>query len=186
VNEQIRRAIDTCREFIDRRDDALALPREAAHFVYALVLSRGARNCVEIGTSYGYSGLWIAAAANMGGGKLITIDRAPHKHEAARRFFAEAGLADAVELHLGEALDVLSTIRGPIDFVLNDADKENVVNYFDLLADQLTPGGVFVTDNLMTHPQIATTLLPRIKGDDRFFTTTVPIGNGMELTVRLR
>jgi predicted O-methyltransferase YrrM len=83
-------------------------------------------------------------------------------------------------------LDLLPDVDGPIDFVLNDADKENAVAYFDLVAGKLAPGGVFLTDNITTHPQLGATLLPHIRRDARFFTTTVPVGNGMELTVRRR
>ena len=186
MNEKVAAAIKACRAFIDQQDDALALPPEGAQFAHALVLSGAARCCVEIGTSYGYSGLWIGAAAQANGGKLITIDKEQRKSDIARAYFADAGIADVADVRTGLALDLLPAVDGPIDFVLNDADKENAVAYFDLVADKLAPGGVFLTDNITTHPQLGETLLPHVRRDARFFTTTVPVGSGMELTVRRR
>ena len=113
MNDATRRSIQTCRRFIDGQDDALALPEASAQFCHAMVLARGAKRCLEIGTSYGYSALWIASAMaeapNPGvGSRLITIDHDPCKTQAAREHIGAAGLADRVEFWTGTALDLLA------------------------------------------------------------------------------
>jgi predicted O-methyltransferase YrrM len=185
MNAQIRNTLDELERFMAGTDDALALPREAASFVHALILARGAQHVVEIGTSYGYSGIWIAAALAETGGCLISVDRDVGKTEAARENFASAGLTEIVQLRHGEAVEVLSSLAGPIDFVLNDADKENCVRYIEMLAPKLVPGAVVLTDNTITHAAELSVYLRWIREHRDFYSTPVSIGNGMELSVKL-
>jgi predicted O-methyltransferase YrrM len=166
--------------------DANPVPREAGAFIHALILAGGAKRAVEIGTSYGYSGLWIASALKENGGRLITIDRDPRKTESARTAFESAGLLDRIELRTGSAADVLPTIEGPIDFVLNDADKENCRRYVELIVDKLADRAVVLTDNTLTHPEQLARFLAWIRGRADFYSAHVPIGNGMEMSVRRR
>ena len=133
MNARVREAIERLERFMATVDDAKAIPREAAEFVHALVLATGAESAVEIGTSYGYSGTWIAAALADTGGRLVTIDHDPRKSSAASDNFAAAGLLDHVNIRTGEAREILPSIKGPVDFVLNDADKENLIPYVELL-----------------------------------------------------
>ena len=107
MNNALKLTIEQCRKFIEGRDDALALPPESASFAHALVLSRGAKRCLEIGTSYGYSGLWIGGAAQQHDGKLITIDIDQRKSDIAAAYFADAGLGPVVECMTGRAVDVI-------------------------------------------------------------------------------
>ncbi len=165
-------------------DDALALPRVSAEFVHALVLGTGARRVVEIGTSYGYSGLWIAWALAQNDGSLITIDNEPRKSDAARANFAEAGLSKYVDVRTGKAAEILPSLKGPIDFVLNDADKENCRLYVELLLKKLADRAVVVTDNIDSHAEELAGFMAWIRRHDSFFSTPVPVGSGMELSVK--
>lgn len=186
INDRIHGVIERLEAFMETVDDALPLPREAAEFVHALTLALRARVAVEIGTSYGYSGLWIASAVAYRGGKLITIDHDERKTEAARRTFEEAGLADAVEFKTGKALDLLGDINDPIDFVLNDADKANCGEYARILAPKLSERGVLLTDNTRTHADELADFIQWIRKRAEFVSTGIPIGNGMELSVQCR
>lgn len=184
VPNRIQSVITELEHFMSRHDDALNLPRQGAEFIHALVLAGGCRQAVEIGTSYGYSGLWIASALAESGGSLITIDRERRKSDIARERFDEAGLAHLVDVRTGRAADLLLAIDGPIDFVLNDADKENCIRYVEILAGKLSERAIVVTDNTTTH---AVELGPFLQWLDRrpdFFTVNVPIGNGMALAVK--
>jgi predicted O-methyltransferase YrrM len=165
-------------------DDAYAVPREAGAFMHALILATGAKRAVEIGTSYGYSGLWIASALAQTGGKLITIDRNAQKTAAARSAFEEAGLAPIIEQRTGSALEILPELSGPFDFALNDADKENCIRYVELLSQRMSPRGVILTDNTLTHADQLAGFVAWVRGREEFYSTRVPIGNGMEMTVR--
>jgi predicted O-methyltransferase YrrM len=184
MNERVRDTIDRLERFMTTVDDAKAIPREAAQFVHALVLATGATSAIEIGTSYGYSGTWIAAALADTGGRLITIDHDPRKAAAAAENFAAAGLLDRVDIRTGEARDILEAVQTPVDFVLNDADKENLIPYVELLFDHLTDRSVILTDNTLTHPEQLADFLGWIRRHEDFRSAQVPVGNGMEMSVK--
>lgn len=184
MHARARDTIERLERFMTTVDDAKAIPREAAEFVHALVLATGATSVVEIGTSYGYSGTWIASALAVTGGRLITIDHDPRKSSAAAENFAEAGLLDHVDVRTGEARDVLEAIHTPIDFVLNDADKENLISYVELLFEHLNDRGVLLTDNTLTHPKQLANFLGWVRRHEGFRSAHVPVGNGMEMSVK--
>ena len=186
MNKRVIECIDRLERFMGTVTDANPLPREAGAFVHALILATGAKRAVEIGTSYGYSGLWIASALAVNNGMLITIDHDPRKSEAARGAFDSAGLSEFVELQTGSATDVLATIKGPIEFVLNDADKENCQCYVELLTEKLSDRAIVLTDNTLTHSEQLAGFLAWIRGRSDYFSTHVPVGNGMEMSVRIR
>lgn len=167
-------------------EDALALPKEAAEFVHALILATNAKHALEIGTSYGYSGLWIASALGENGGKLITIDRDPRKLDAARKAFASAGLLESIDLRAGSALDILPSLTGPFDFVLNDADKANCRRYVESLLDRLSDRALILTDNTRTHATELAEFVRWMRARADFVSVGIPIGNGMELSVKRR
>lgn len=185
MDVKIMKVIERLERFMGTVDDALAIPREAAEFTYALLLSRNAGRAVEIGTSYGYSGLWIGAAVARNGGKLITIDHDSRKADEARSNFAAAGLQDHIETRTGGALSLLAGIDGPIDFVLNDADKENCRKYVELLAPKLSDRAIVLTDNTSTHAAELAGFRSWIKKRPDFVSATLPIGNGMEMSVKV-
>ncbi|MCO6438835.1 MAG: class I SAM-dependent methyltransferase [Phycisphaerae bacterium] len=182
--QRVQTVLAELEHFMSRTDDALNLPRESAEFVHALVLSRGCRRVVEIGTSYGYSGIWIASGLAASGGQLITIDRERRKTDTARVRFEEAGLSHVVDFRVGRAVDLLPAIDGPIDFVLNDADKENCIRYVEILAEKLSERAILLTDNTTSHATQLAPFLEWIHRRDDFFTVIVPIGNGMALSVK--
>jgi len=184
MDKRVIECIERLERFMGTVTDANPVPREAGAFIHALVLATGAKRAVEIGTSYGYSGLWITSALRENNGRLITIDHDPRKSEAARRAFESAGLLDRIKLRTGSAEDVLPTIEGPIDFVLNDADKENCKRYVDLIVDTLADRAIVLTDNTLTHPEQLANFLAWIRGRPDFCSAHVPVGNGMELSVR--
>ncbi len=184
MTERVRECIERLERFMGTVQDAYAVPREAGAFMHALLLATGAKRAVEIGTSYGYSGLWIASALVENGGRLITIDHDPRKSEAARGALESAGLLECVEFRTGSAEEILATLDGPIDFVLNDADKENCIRYVELLADKLSERAVVLTDNTLTHPRELADFTAWIRGHPTFCSVHLPIGNGMEMSVK--
>jgi caffeoyl-CoA O-methyltransferase len=122
----------------------------------------GARRVLEVGTLGGYSGIWIARALPPDG-RLTTIEDS-EKHAAfARRSFARAGVADRVELLVGEALDTLETLRGPYDAVFLDADKAPLPRYFVAAMRLLRVGGLLLCDNTFMDGRVAD---PAARGAD--------------------
>ncbi|MFQ5413477.1 MAG: O-methyltransferase [Phycisphaerae bacterium] len=190
MSDRIAAAIQRLEHFMTTVEDAHALPRDAAAFVHAMVLATRATRVVEIGTSYGYSALWIASAlAEQGSdgapGRLVTIDHDKRKTDAARGNVADAGLDGYVECRTGTALDVLRDVAAPIDLVLNDADKAHCIEYVTSLAGKLRDRGVVLTDNTVTHADQLAEFVCWVRDRDDFFSTHVPIGNGMEMSVKV-
>ena len=149
-----------------------------------LVRATRARRILEIGTSNGYSTIWLAWAARDTGGHVTTIERAADKAAMARANLERAGLADRVALREGVALDVLAGLAGPYDLIFLDADRPNYLAYLDLLLPLLRPGGLLVTDNVVSHAHELQEFLPRLQSHPGLETVTVPLGNGQALTVK--
>ena len=186
MTERVQEVIDRVEKFIADKEDALALPVESARFAHTLVLACRARQCVEIGTSYGWSGLWIGSAAAINGGRLVTIDKELRKAEIARGFFREAGLAETIDSRVGQGIEILAALPGPVDWVHNDADKENCIRYVELVYPKMPVGGVVLTDNVGNNEVVREQFVPWMRANANFFSTLVPVGNGMELSVKLQ
>jgi len=103
---------------------------------------------LEIGTYTGYSAICMARGLKKNG-KLFTIDHNPELEEFTRSFFLEAGLSDKIEYLIGEAVDILPTLKGPFDLAFIDADKENYKFYYEQVLERLKPGGVILADNVL-------------------------------------
>ncbi len=185
MNDRVASTLRELEAYMNSKEDALNIPRMAGEFVYAMLRASGARHGVEIGTSYGYSALWAAAALVENGGELITIDRQPHKLQAAAGFFARAGLDQVIHRRLGSAEEVLPGIIGPIDYVLNDADKPNCRAYVEALIDRLSPRAIVLTDNTDSHQAELAPFCAWVRSRGDFASAQVPVGNGMEMSVFL-
>jgi len=184
MDDRVRQEIETCAAFIAGRDDALALPPEAAEFCYTLIRATGATRALEIGTSYGFSGLFIGSAVAENGGTLVTIDVDPRKTEAARASFARAGLSESIRCETGRATDAIARLAGPFDFVLNDADKPNCQAYVEALLPKLKTGAVVLTDNTLTHAAELTGFVAWARRCPQMQSVHLPMGNGFEMSVR--
>lgn len=111
---------------------------------------------LEIGTYTGYSAICLAEGL-AAGGKLITIDINEELENRVRGYFEQAGLKDVVEYRIGNALNLIPTIEVPIDLVFIDADKENYLNYYNLVFDKVCSGGLILADNVLWSGKITQT-----------------------------
>lgn len=185
MNQRIDDTIRELEQFMAGRDDALAIPREAGEFLHALILATGVKHAVEIGTSYGYSALWIASALADNGGRLVSIDQDARKTESARATLASAGLSSQVDLITGKALDVLPSLEGSVELLLSDADKPNCIRYVELVAGRMPARAIVLTDNTVSHPEQLADFVAWIRKNSEFRSVCVPVGNGMEMSVKL-
>jgi predicted O-methyltransferase YrrM len=117
------------------------------------VLEGNYESALEIGTSTGYSGIYIAWALSKTGGKLITIDINEGRHQTALRNFEKAGLSDYVDARLADAHILVKELKGPFDFIFSDADKNWYKNYFDDIDPKLKVGGCYTTHNIIDGGQ---------------------------------
>ncbi len=118
-------------------------------FLYEFVLQHKYTKALEIGTSTGHSGIWIAWALSKTGGKLVTIEIDAVRHAKAVENFKAAGLDAYVDARLADAHEEVPLLKGPFDFVFVDADKEWYQNYFKMLLPKLEPGGCFAAHNVL-------------------------------------
>ncbi|HEX5263244.1 MAG TPA: class I SAM-dependent methyltransferase [Phenylobacterium sp.] len=129
-------------------DKLVALEPPKAEFCHLLCRATGARRVVEVGTSFGVSTLYLAAAVRAnGGGVVIGTEHEPTKAAAARANFAQAGLADLIDLREGDLRETLKAIDGPVDFVLMDIWTEMARPAIELIAPHLRTGAVILADN---------------------------------------
>lgn len=166
-------------------DDHWQIPRDEALLLAQIVRIGRFRSLCEIGTSYGYSTLHLAAAAAEHGGRVHSIDMNPKKTAAARRHLQEAALAGHVTLHTGDARQVLTTLAPdePFDFAFIDAAKEQSVAYFESLRPLLADRAVLVTDNAVTHAEALRPFIQMLRSQSGMRTCTVSVGNGFELSM---
>jgi caffeoyl-CoA O-methyltransferase len=126
----------------------LNVPTSDGQLLHDLIVKHRYTRALEIGTSTGHSGIWIAWALSKTGGRLITIDVDERRHREALKNFEAAGLSAFIDARLGDAHAIVPALAGPFDFVFSDADKDWYPNYFKAVWPKLQPGGCFTTHNV--------------------------------------
>lgn len=150
---------------------------------------------LEIGTYTGYSAICLGRGLK-DGGKMHTIDINEELEDFANSYFEKAGLKDQIQMHVGNAMEIVPQIDEQWDLVFIDADKENYINYYDLVFDQVKPGGYIISDNVLWSGKVTQPVAPkdvetktlielaeRIEADDRVENVLMPIRDGL-LVVR--
>jgi predicted O-methyltransferase YrrM len=163
----------------------LNITRDTGEFLSVLVRATAARRILEIGTSNGYSTLWLAGAASVTGGSVTTVEFAENKLVLASANFERSGLASVIKLVHDDAEHVLQqTNDEAYDFVFLDADRSKYVGLWPHLRRVLRPGGLMVVDNAASHREQLEPLVNVVRADPAFVTSVVPVGNGEFLAVK--
>lgn len=155
------------------------------------------KNILEIGTYTGYSAICFAEGME-DNGKLITIDVNEELETFAKSFFEEAGLAQKIEMRIGNALDIIPTLESSFDLVFIDADKTNYSNYFDLVIDKVNTGGYIIADNVLWSGKVVTeeakkdpdtialvNYCKKVHQDPRVENTLLPVRDGLLIARKL-
>jgi caffeoyl-CoA O-methyltransferase len=192
---------------IPHEDSMLAITSDTGKFFSILLSSMKAIKILEVGTSVGYSTLWIAYSLYQNKEYLplpkkniITIDKNPLKVKKAITNFKNAGVNDIIEIIEGNAIEVLKQLSNKVnenpvdqnqyyDFIFLDADKENLTEYFELALLLVKKGGVIVTDNVLYPEEYRSTMskyIEHIRKKDFVQSVTVPIGYGEEVSLKIR
>ena len=164
---------------------SLAVGPESGRLLFALVAPNAGCEVLEIGVSRGYSAIWLAAAARILGGRVLSLEQDAAKIEAWRRNVADAGLEEWAEVVEGNARETLHAVGGSFDVVFIDAWKDDYEWYFGEARTKLEPGGIVVADNVDTSPVVKAYAAAR-QADPTLVSVTVPLGNGLEVTTVLR
>jgi predicted O-methyltransferase YrrM len=163
--------------------------------LYQLALMNGAKRVFEMGSAIGYSTVWLARAVGEGG-KVYYSDGSETNAARARSYLQRAGVADRVEVLVGDALDLLAKTDGTFDMIFNDVDKHDYPRVFDLALPRLRRGGLLVTDNTLWSGRVAepsddawTRAIQeynrRCYAASGLWTTIIPLRDGVAVSVKL-
>ena len=145
-------------------------------FLSNLAVKLKARRVLEIGTSHGYSGIWLALGVSQSGGKLISLDIDKGRHTLALENFRLAGLAAHADLRLADALKEIPNIEGPFDLVFIDAWKPDYVRYLKMVLPKMRPGGVIAAHNVKGQASEMEDFLEEIRTNPALKTEFVTLG----------
>jgi predicted O-methyltransferase YrrM len=168
----------------DWRDQVLlAVGPDTGRLINILARSLKAPNILELGTSYGYSGIWLADAARETGGRLTTMELQDYKSAYAREMSAKAGLADHVDFKVGDAVEMIGALPGGIDFVLVDLWKDLYVPCLEAFYPKLNPGAIIVADNMIRPGGDEVKRYgERVRALPKIDSVLLPVGSGLEVS----
>lgn len=192
MNEGRRRLADELyarsRAYDESRSDRIERFRNVepltAELLGVLVRASGARRILELGTSNGYSTIWLADAAEATGGTVVSVDVDAERTEIARRNLAHAGLGDRAELSTEDAADTLArSADAEWQFVFLDAERPAYPGYLPDLVRTLAPGGVLAVDNARSHEHELSEFTFLIEAEPALTQTVIAVGAGLRLAV---
>ena len=161
------------------------ITRDTGEFLAVLVHATKARQILEVGTSNGYSTLWLADAVSTLGGEVTTIELSDFKVESAARNFARSGLASLISQIHAEAGTTLSTLADKAyDLIFLDSEKPLYPRWWSDIKRVLKPGGLLIVDNAISHSEQLTEFFPLVQNDDDFVSCLVPVGKGEFLATK--
>lgn len=164
-------------------------------YLYLTALQTKARRVLELGSGYGYSAFWFSLAMK-GKGEIVMTDGDRSNKKRAFDYFKRAGLQSQFDFKVGDARRIIKRLAGPFDIVLNDIDKDGYPDTIDPVAALLRKGGLFITDNVLWKGRVAdknrdrtteavVAFTRRLYQDSRFYTTVLPLRDGISVAVRL-
>jgi predicted O-methyltransferase YrrM len=184
ILRSLLRELEDCGEANDARASArhekmLNITPESGEFLAILVQSAKARRVLEIGTSNGYSTLWLAEAVKAIAGNVVTVEVSAAKAEMARRNLERSGLSPCVRQELMEAGQLLGKQPpSSFDLVFLDADREQYSAWWPWIQSVLAPGGLLVVDNAVSHAREMDGFIANVRAAPGWRSLVVPIGNG--------
>jgi len=170
----------------DRRERRRNLEPDSARLLHLLVLASGATRVLEVGSSNGYSTIWLAAAVAANAGEMVSVDLDEGRLSEARVNVAAAGLEDTVKLRREDAAATLAgSAEASLDLVFLDAERPEYPAYWADLVRVIRPGGLLAVDNVISHADEVADLRTLITADRRVTEALVPTGAGVLLVTRL-
>ena len=164
----------------------LNITRDTGEFLSVLVRATSARRVLEIGTSNGYSTLWLASAARATGGAVTTVEFSDYKVGLARQNFNRSGLAPFITLVHDDTTRVLEhAADASFDLIFLDAERPEYPGWWPALKRVLRPGGLLVVDNAISHVEQMAPFVALVEADADFTTSLVSVGNGEFLAVKI-
>ncbi len=157
---------------------------EAAKYISLLAISQKAKNIVEVGSGIGYSTLWLAYAASVTGGKVVTCEIDPSKADEARANLEKADLANYVEVLTGDARELFRHRDELVDFLLIDANYGQYETYFDVVYKRMRVGSTIVADDVVAAENDLADYTTYVQNHPNLESVTIPMAQGLEFSVK--
>lgn len=172
--------------YVDRSRRLRQIPRETGEFLFQFLSIYAPRFSflgLEIGTSAGYSAIWQGLALEMNGqGTLISLENDPDKYNEALENIKTAEITENVKLIQADAKNYLKNLsQVNLNYIFLDAEKEDYLDYYNLIRDRMVSGSVLIADNVISHASVMHEFLEKIKLDEKVVMTILPIGKGLAL-----
>lgn len=179
--------LELSEELEKTQHDFWNIAHQTAEFISMLIKISGVKQVLEIGTSNGYSALWIADALKQAGnnGHLTTIEFYEKRQAIAKENIEKCGLSEFVTFRQGRALEILADLDFVPDMVFIDANKSEYVRYFDILKDKLEKGAIILADNVVSHSSKVADFLEEIKNDTRYQSEVLDLPAGLLMAYKL-
>jgi predicted O-methyltransferase YrrM len=176
---------DNDKSIFERPRRMLNITRDTGEFLSVLVRCMSAQHILEIGTSNGYSTIWLANAARHIGGTVTTIERSDYKIGLARENFRRSGLSNYIQLVYDDASNFLERLSSDsFDFLFLDSERGEYSGWWPHIRRVLRNGGLLVVDNATSHSEEMAPFIYLVKNAEDFTTSLVPVGNGEFLAVK--
>jgi predicted O-methyltransferase YrrM len=137
---------------------------------------------LELGTSFGYSGIWLAEAARAASGRLITMEVHGYKSAYAREMAEKAGLSDVIDFKVGDAVEMIHELPGGVDFVLVDLWKDLYQPCLEAFYPKLNPGAIIVADNISPGRVDVAGYVQAVRAKPGMTSIMLPVGQGLEIS----
>jgi len=161
------------------------IPREVGIFLNQLIKTRNYKNCLEVGTSNGYSALWIAEALASTGGHLYTVESNKKKRfPLAQQNIKKSGLNKYITQILGHAPEAIPATPRKFDFAFFDATKYEHIDYLKSIAPRIKKGGTIITDNILSHKKDLTAYVKEVQKQKNWESVILPIGTGIMVSTK--
>lgn len=159
-----------------------AIGPDTGRLLNIMARSLAAPTILEIGTSFGYSGIWLAEAARAAGGRLVTMELHGYKSAHARVMAERAGLADHVDFKVGDAVEMIGELPGKVDLVFLDLWKNLYIPCLEAFYPKLNPGAIIVADNMLGPDPAVKEYGRAIRARPGITSVLLPIGSGIEVS----
>ncbi len=186
MNQSIQKLLNELEIFGQDNKGYYNIPAGTGKFLYNLVLISKAKNILEVGTSNGYSTIWLGEAAKHNRGKVTTIEISEHKAMIAKEKFKRANLNKIIKLIHGDALKEIPKLNKKFDFIFIDAIKKDYIRYLKLAEKNLKKGCIIVADNAVMFKDKMEDYLNYVENNKKYSSVLVPIGSGVEFSLKLK
>lgn len=164
------------------------ISRVTAEFLTILIKSINAKSAIEVGTSNGYSGIWLAKALKETGGHLTTIEYWDKRLDIAKENFKKCGVSDIITIMKGSACELLESLPDDfvVDFAFIDANKSEYIKYYELIDKHMKAGGFITCDNVLSHEAKCKPFIDAINANPNYENVVLPLPAGLSVARKIR